>query len=70
MESKLKLSNKFSNYLAELPEQGMGFQIVDVELKNGNLLNNRIIFNSTFLKLKENENIKNKDIKSIVLKYK
>ncbi len=70
MESKLKLSNKFSNYLADLPEQGMGFQIVDIELKNGKLLNDRIILNSTYLKLGENENIENKDIKSIRIKTK
>jgi hypothetical protein len=68
MESKLKLSNKFSNYLEDMPEQGMGFQIVDIELISGEILIDRVILNSTFLKLEENENIDNKDIKSIKIK--
>ncbi len=69
-KSELKLSNKFSNYLGSLPEQGMGFQIVDIELENGNLLKDRVILNSTYIKLHENENIENKDIKSILIKTK
>ena len=69
-KSQLKLSNKFSNYLVDLPEQGMGFQIVDIELKNGNLLKDRVILNSMYLKLIENEIIENKDIKSIRIKTK
>lgn len=70
MESKLKLSNKFSNYLEDMPEQGMGYQIVDIELISGEILIDRVILNSTFLKLEENENIDNKDIKSIKIKNK
>lgn len=64
----LKLSYKFSKYLEDLPEQGMGFQIVDLELENGMVLKNRIVLNSTYLKLEKNELIENVDIKLIKLK--
>ncbi len=68
MENKLHLSNSFSNYLENQPEQGMGFQIVNIELKNGKLLKERVILNSAYLKLNNNETIKNKDIKAIKIK--
>lgn len=64
-KEKLKLSTIFSDYLAELPEQGMGFQIVEIELKNGVVLANRIVYNSIYIELEENEMIDNQDIKSI-----
>lgn len=70
MVNKLKLNNKFSEYLENMPEQGMGFQIVDIELISGEILIDRVILNSTYLKLEENENIDNNDIKSIKIKNK
>ncbi len=70
MENKLKLSIKYSSYLENLPEQGMGYQIIDIELKNGDLLENRIVLNSTYLKLNDNETLKNSKIKNIKIKTK
>jgi len=67
-KSKLELSKKNSDYLTDLPEKGMGFQIVDIELINGDILKDRVILNSTYLKLEENEILDNKDIKSIRIK--
>jgi len=67
-KSQLKLSKIFSDYLSELPETGMGYQIVDIELKNGNILKDYVVLNSTYLKLKNNENIENAEIKMIKLK--
>lgn len=70
MENKtqLKLSKIFSDYLSDLPETGMGYQVVDIELKNGKILKDYVVLNSTYLKLKNNEKIENADIKTVKLK--
>lgn len=67
---KLKLPKKISKYLENLPEQGMGYQIVDIEFFDGKTLTDRIVFNSTFLKLDENEKIDSEKIKAIRIKSK
>jgi hypothetical protein len=68
--NQLKLPTKFSKYLENLPEQGMGYQIVDVEFFDGKVLIDRIVFNSTYLKLNENEKIDSEKIRSIKIKHK
>lgn len=72
MENKslLKLPKKFEDYLEKLPEHGMGFQIVEIELTNGHILKERIILNSTYLKLNDGENLIITQIKEIKLKQK
>ncbi|GAB1473151.1 hypothetical protein MASR2M69_05920 [Bacteroidota bacterium] len=35
MENKLKLNEDYIDYLSNQPEQGMGYQIVDITLKMG-----------------------------------
>jgi hypothetical protein len=67
--NQLKLPTKFLKYLENLPEQGMGYQIVDVEFFDGKVLIDRIIFNSTYLKLNENEEIDSEKIRSIIIKH-
>jgi hypothetical protein len=67
---RLKLSEKHSKYLENLPEQGMGYQLVDIELKSGLKLINRIVINSTLLELNTNEEFWNKDIKELKIKQK
>ena len=64
---KLKLTQNLIDKLSSLPENGMGYQIVDIKLNNGQILENRIVFNCTFLKLEENENLENENIKDINL---
>ncbi len=68
--NQLKLPTKFSKYLENFPEQGMGYQIVDVEFIDGKVLIDRIVFNSTYLKLNENEKIDSEKIRSIIIKHK
>jgi hypothetical protein len=68
--NQLKLPTEFSNYLENLPEQGMGYQIVDIELFNGKILVDRIVFNSTYLKLNKDEKIDSENIKSVKIKPK
>lgn len=67
MENKLKLNKKFVEYLVELPENGMGYQLVDLLLTDGKLLRNRIVLNSTFLKLDKEERLTNREIEKINL---
>jgi hypothetical protein len=67
MENKIKvtLPDNLIDKLIELPEQGMGYQIVDLLLVNGQELKNKFVFNSSVLELEENEMINVKDIVSI-----
>jgi hypothetical protein len=68
MEKSVKLSDEQIRILEELPESGMGYQIVNIILKNGTILKDRIVMNSTYLKVEKNEEISPKDIVSINLK--
>ena len=63
----LKLSDSFINILVNLPENGMGYQIVKVILKSGKVLHQHKVINSSLLMLEENENITEKDIEKIEL---
>jgi hypothetical protein len=67
MENKhrLKLSNKYSEYLENKPEKGMGYQVVDIELNDGRKIKNRIVLNSTYLELNFENEFWNKDIKEL-----
>lgn len=67
MDNRLILNSKFVEYLIEQPENGMGYQIIDIHLKNGVVLKNRIVLNSTYLRLDVNERITNDDIDLINL---
>ena len=64
---ELKLPDSFINILVNLPESGMGYQIVKVILKSGQVLYQHKVFNSEILLLEENENISIKDIDKIEL---
>ena len=68
METRtLKLSDSFINVLVNLPENGMGYQIVKVILKSGKVLHQHKVINSSLLMLEKNENITEKDIEKIEL---
>ena len=43
---RLQLSQKWSKRLCELPETGMGYQRVDVLLKNGRRVKRVLVFNA------------------------
>lgn len=57
IKKKIELKKEHINYLLEFPESGMGYQIIDLTLKDGQQLKNRIVLNSQFLLLEDNENI-------------
>jgi hypothetical protein len=68
MEKSVKLSDEQIRILEELPESGMGYQIVNITLRNGLILKDRIVMNSTYLKIGGDEEINPSDILSINLK--
>ena len=57
IKRKIKLKDEHISFLAELPESGMGYQIVNVILKNGQHLMNRVVLNSEFLMLEDDEDL-------------
>lgn len=61
----INLPVSFINALSNLPETGMGYQIVKVILKNGKVLHPRKVINSEILMLEENEKILPTDIDKI-----
>ncbi|MFM6975296.1 MAG: hypothetical protein ACKOW2_00395 [Sphingobacteriaceae bacterium] len=63
----LKLSNSLINMLVRVPESGMGYQLVKVILKTGQILPHHRVLNSEILMLEENENFNIKDIEKIEL---
>ena len=63
----LKLTDSFTDSLINLPESGMGYQLVKIILKNGNVLTRHKVINSELLMLEENENIAISDIDKIEL---
>lgn len=50
-KQKIRLPDNFIKQLIETPENGMGFHIVDLHLKNGEVLKNQIVLNCSILTL-------------------
>lgn len=65
---KIELKEEDVQYLSELPESGMGYQIVDITFKDGQELKNRIVVNSQFLLIGDDETIDPLLIEKIELK--
>lgn len=67
MENKTKifLDDHWSRHLIELPETGMGYHLVDVELKDGAILKKKAIINSSFIQLDKGEKLNLNEIKKI-----
>jgi len=63
----LILPDSFIAILINLPESGMGYQIVKVILKSGQVLRRHKVLNSEILILEENDIIAVKDIEKIEL---
>jgi len=65
IKKRIKLKEEYIKYLLELPESGMGYQIVDITLKNGQQLKKRIVLNSQFLLLENSEDIDSNFIEKV-----
>lgn len=64
---KIKLSQNWVNYLINMPESGMGYQLVSIFLKGGKVLKTHKVLNSSILVLEEDEKIELNDIEKIEL---
>jgi hypothetical protein len=63
----LKLPESFVNKLVNLPESGMGYQVVKIILRSGKILHRQKVINSEFLMLEGNQELLVNDIKNIDL---
>lgn len=63
----VQLPNKWINFLANLPESGMGYQLVRVFLKDGKVLKKHKVLNASTLILESEEKISEKEIEKIEL---
>lgn len=61
----IKLPIQFTKQLTKLPETGMGYQLVKIILKNGLILNNHKVLNSSLLIPEKDEKPENEEIVSI-----
>jgi hypothetical protein len=64
---KITLPQRHIDFLSNQPERGMGYQVVDVTLKSGRILRKKLVFNSTFLQVEEEELSKCDEIAKIKL---
>jgi hypothetical protein len=65
---KIKLPKKIQDQLSNLPENGMGYQRVNLVLANGKIIKNAIINNGEFLET--NEDIDITKLKKIIVQKK
>ncbi len=65
----IEIPEKFSERLSRLPETGRFLHKVKVTLSNGEVLLNRVVFNSSILHLEEHENISPEEISEIELAF-
>ena len=64
----IKLSKKWVEYLASVPESGIGYQIVNVTLKDGRVVKKTVVFNAEDLKLPpEYRGVELEDVEEIKL---
>ena len=56
---ELKLSDRLIKKLQDLPESGMGYQVVNFKLKDGTILKNITVLNSSIVVVDKTLNISN-----------
>ncbi len=64
---KIKLLQEQIDLLANLPETGMGYQLVDIKLKDGQTFNGKVVLNSTHLQMEDEREIDPNEIETIKL---
>lgn len=67
LTKKIELSDELKSSIEGLPETGMGYHIVDIILKNGRILRNTKIINSSVLLINPEESIHPDEIEDIAL---
>ncbi|GEM_PF-5811229 len=66
-KQKILLSDKFTKQLINTPESGMGYHKVDIYLKNGEVLKNKIVLNCSILTLENTLMLNNDEIEQIIV---
>lgn len=64
---KIFLSDELTKQLINAPETGMGYHKVDLYLKNGEVLKNKIVLNCSILILEKSININVENIEKLVV---
>lgn len=65
--NSLQLTNKWKAVLSQLPETGMGYQLVRIFLKNGAVLRHHKVINASMLILPNGADVCEKEILRIEL---
>ncbi len=65
LENEVELTDELKSHLEGIPESGMGYHTVDITLKNGRVLKNRTIINSSKIILNPDETILPEEIDDI-----
>jgi predicted RNA-binding protein len=55
---RIELNEVQQELLIKLPETGMGYQLVDITMKDGSIYQNKTIINGQFLEIDLDENIR------------
>jgi hypothetical protein len=63
----IKLPESFVSKLVNLPESGMGYQVVKIILRSGRVLHRQKVINSEYLMLEGTQDFLVNDIKTIDL---
>ena len=63
----MHLSKKWTDKLAALPESGMGYQVVDVHLKDGRVVREVIVINCEVMVEQGNQSFSEGDIQDVEL---
>ncbi len=66
-KQKIRLTDNFIKQLINTPENGMGFHNVDLHLKNGEVMKNKVVLNCSILTLEKTIKLDIDDIEQIVI---
>ncbi len=66
MTTRLQLDDKWSALLCGLPETGMGYQCVDVFLRDGQCVKDVLVFNAQVMEWTHHRSIQSEDIVNII----
>jgi hypothetical protein len=63
--NKIKLLEEHIKFLESIPEDGMGYQIVTIKMKDGRTYLRRVVLNSMYLQVAEDECLDPSEIENI-----
>ena len=66
-KQKIVLSDELTKLLVNTPETGMGYHKVDIYLKNGEVLKNKIVLNCSVLTLESSIKINVNEIEKLIV---